>query len=51
MGNTAAMGYGLKQAPVTLDESCDGMFEVITKATKENSGGKFLNFAGKEEVW
>ena len=51
MGNTAAMGYGLQQAPVPVQESCDGMFKVINNATKESSGGKFLNFSGKEEVW
>ncbi|KAJ6482969.1 hypothetical protein C8R47DRAFT_579826 [Mycena vitilis] len=46
MGNNGggASAFGLKQAPVTLDDSVAGILSRIDGATKEKSSGRFWNF-------
>lgn len=39
MGNYAARGLGLKEAPTTIKESVDGMVKVIGDATRDNGSG------------
>jgi len=51
MGNRGAMAFGLGIAPVTLQQSVDGIIGKIDNATQENSGGKFLSFDDKLYKW
>ena len=51
MGNTGAIAFGLEQAPVTVEESCTGMIEVIDRATKEEYGGKMWAHRGEKMTW
>ncbi|KAI9147045.1 Norsolorinic acid ketoreductase nor1 [Paramyrothecium foliicola] len=51
MGNTAAQGWGVAIAPVTIEESCDGAVRVITEATKEKYGGKMVLYTGEILPW
>lgn len=48
MGNTGARYFGLEKAYLTVEESCDGMVEVIEKSTKETHGGKIWGHLGEE---
>ncbi|KAI1659570.1 hypothetical protein F4813DRAFT_401559 [Daldinia decipiens] len=50
MGNTAARSVDLDEALVTVKDSCDGTFEVISEATRE-SGGKLWTYEGKRKAW
>ena len=50
MGNTAARIFGMGEAPTTVDESVDGMFHVLTTATKEKYGGKVVLHTGEVQV-
>lgn len=51
MGNTAARIFGMEEAVTPVDESCDGLFRVLTTATKEEYGGKIVLFDGKVQIW
>lgn len=51
MGNRAAEAWGMGAAPVPLDDSVVGMFKVLTTATKERYGGKFVVYTGKIRGW
>ncbi|KAJ3024327.1 hypothetical protein HKX48_000002 [Thoreauomyces humboldtii] len=51
MGNTGAQGFGLKEAPQTIDESITGMLEVFDGATQETVGGAFIDYLGKPVPW
>lgn len=51
MGNFGARAFGLEQAPLGIDESCDGMEKLIDVATKESHGGKLWGYDGKQETW
>ncbi|RMZ87201.1 hypothetical protein DV736_g5580, partial [Chaetothyriales sp. CBS 134916] len=51
MGNAAAKGWGLESAPDTIDKSTTGMVDVITKATKEQYGGKVVLYNGEVQAW
>jgi norsolorinic acid ketoreductase len=51
MGNAAAHLYDLKEADITTDASCDGMFKVLSAATKEKDGGKMIGWDGGVRVW
>ncbi|KAK3996569.1 hypothetical protein QBC44DRAFT_317171 [Cladorrhinum sp. PSN332] len=50
-GNAAAKLWGVEAAPLTVDVSCDGMFEVLKGATKEKYGGKFVLYTGEVQPW
>ncbi|KAJ7626956.1 hypothetical protein FB45DRAFT_795196 [Roridomyces roridus] len=45
MGNGGAKAFGMEQAPVTVEDSINGVLSRIDGATKEKSSGKFFNFA------
>ncbi|OQE39347.1 hypothetical protein PENCOP_c007G01300 [Penicillium coprophilum] len=51
MGNEAARGWGLKEAPDTLENSIAGMIEVLSTGTKEQYGGKFVLYSGEIQEW
>lgn len=51
MGNASANMFGFEQAPLTLEESCDGMMKVIDAATKESYGGRMWSYEGKQDAW
>ncbi len=51
MGNWSAQLFGFESAPVTVDDSANGLLAVIDSATKETHGGKFWDFEGKELPW
>ncbi|CAN9083303.1 unnamed protein product [Alternaria alternata] len=51
MGNAAAHLYNLKEADITTDASCDGMFKVLSASTKEKDGGKMIGWDGGVRVW
>ncbi|KAF1978161.1 hypothetical protein BU23DRAFT_564422 [Bimuria novae-zelandiae CBS 107.79] len=40
LGNTGARHFGLDQAPVRVEESCQGMVKAFSESTKEKHGGK-----------
>ncbi|KAG4440081.1 hypothetical protein IFR05_004424 [Cadophora sp. M221] len=42
LGNHAAAGAGMEQAPVSLEDGIKGVVDQIDKATRESSSGKFL---------
>ncbi|KAF7325985.1 NAD(P)-binding protein [Mycena kentingensis (nom. inval.)] len=44
MGNVGATAAGLPQAPVSVQDSVDGILSRIDGATKEKSSGKFWNY-------
>ncbi|KAL0934128.1 aflatoxin biosynthesis ketoreductase nor-1 [Colletotrichum truncatum] len=47
LGNAGARAFGLKEAPVGIDESCDGMVKVFATTTKEKHGGKMVSYTGE----
>lgn len=51
MGDEAARLWGLKSAPTTVDEACDGLYKVLTTGTKEEYGGKVVMYTGEVQVW
>lgn len=51
MGNTAAQTSGMEEAPTTVDESVDGLFQMFTTASKEKYGGKVVLYTGEVQVW
>ncbi|KAK4202022.1 hypothetical protein QBC40DRAFT_46910 [Triangularia verruculosa] len=51
MGNAAAEVWGLEHANLTVEESVDGMFEVVQGATREKFGGRLVEYTGKIEGW
>ncbi|KAK4151625.1 hypothetical protein C8A00DRAFT_45200 [Chaetomidium leptoderma] len=51
MGNRGARAWGMVEAPVQLDGSTDGMFKVLTTATKEAFGGRLVLYTGEIREW
>ncbi len=51
MGEFAANTLGIDQPVMTVQESVDGILKVTDEATREKSGGKFLQFNGTELPW
>lgn len=51
MGNTGARTFGMDKAPIAVDEYVDGMFQVLTMATKEKHGGKIVLYSGDVQTW
>ncbi|KAF6843893.1 aflatoxin biosynthesis ketoreductase nor-1 [Colletotrichum musicola] len=51
LGNTGAHAFGFKEAPVTLDDSCDGMMKVFGTSTKEKHGGRLVTYEGEISGW
>ena len=42
---------GMGEAAGDLDTSVDGLFKVLTTATKEKVGGKLVSFTGEIREW
>ncbi|KXX76489.1 Norsolorinic acid ketoreductase [Madurella mycetomatis] len=51
MGNEAARLFGVPQAPTTKEDSVEGLYNVITTATKEKYGGKVVLYTGEVQVY
>lgn len=52
MGNASArLVLGLEKAFVEVDDSCDGVVQVIDVATKDTHGGKLWDNEGKLLTW
>ncbi|KAI0966011.1 hypothetical protein F4678DRAFT_484559 [Xylaria arbuscula] len=51
MGNDAARLWGLKEATITVDESVDGLFQVLRTTSKEKHGGKPVLYTGEVQEW
>ena len=52
MGNLGARKLGLgEEAPLAVDECCDGLYRVLTTGTKEKFGGKVVLYTGEVQEW
>jgi len=51
MGNEGARTFGMQEAPTTVDEAVNGLYNVLTTATKEKYGGKVVLFTGEVQVY
>lgn len=51
MGNEGARTFGVEKAPVTVEDSVNGMYEVLTTATKEKWGGKVVLYTGEVQIF
>ena len=52
MGNAGAESVGMKEAPMTVEQSVTGILNVVDKATRETHSGKFWNAEdGSELPW
>ena len=51
MGNAGAIAFGMKEAPVTVEDSCTGMISIIEKATKQSHGGRLWSYEGDQRGW
>jgi norsolorinic acid ketoreductase len=51
MGNYGAKVFGMEKADITLQESIDGLLKVFDQASREGTGGKFLDYTGAEVAW
>ncbi|KAH8600952.1 hypothetical protein B0O99DRAFT_649022 [Bisporella sp. PMI_857] len=44
MGNTAARAFGMEEAEITVEQSINGVVDLIDNATRESASGKFLTY-------
>ncbi|KAH6842951.1 hypothetical protein B0I37DRAFT_383287 [Chaetomium sp. MPI-CAGE-AT-0009] len=51
LGNTGAQHFGMPEADLTTDESCDAMMKVFSETTKEKHGGKLVQHDGSIWEW
>jgi norsolorinic acid ketoreductase len=51
MGNAGAVANGMEQAPVTLEDSVNGVLGKVDKATREGMGGTFQSFDETAYAW
>ncbi|KAI0202673.1 hypothetical protein F4808DRAFT_420973 [Astrocystis sublimbata] len=51
MGNYGASLLGMKEAPVSIKDSCKGIMVIADMATKESHGGTFWNYTGEKYPW
>lgn len=52
MGDAAAVAVGIgEHAPTSVAESCDGMMNILAKASKKEYGGKLAVFTGGFHEW
>ncbi|KAJ5173510.1 Short-chain dehydrogenase/reductase SDR [Penicillium coprophilum] len=52
MGKSAATDWGYSEdPPVTIEESVNGMLDIIDNATREDVSGKFISFNGDILSW
>lgn len=46
MGNHAAAGAGMEQAPVSVEDGIKGVVNQIDRATREGTSGRFMSAQG-----
>ncbi|KAF4550792.1 Norsolorinic acid ketoreductase nor1-like protein 2 [Elsinoe fawcettii] len=51
MGNAGAVSSGMKEAPVTLQDSVAGILNKVDLATRDRSGGNFQSFDEATFAW
>lgn len=51
LGNEGARGLGFEKAMLGVDESCNGMMDVLTSSSKEKHGGKMVSYDGEILGW
>lgn len=51
MGINGAKLLGFERAPVEPSDSCDGLINVLSGATKETHGGQFILYTGEIQAW
>ena len=51
MGNRGARAFGMAEAPVRVEDSVGGMYEVLTKGSKVEYGGKCVLYTGEVQEW
>jgi norsolorinic acid ketoreductase len=51
MGNSAAVGAGMEEAPTPLEEGVEGIVKQLDKATREETSRKFVSFNGDIIPW
>ncbi|KAJ5242717.1 uncharacterized protein N7469_001044 [Penicillium citrinum] len=51
MGSRAAQANGLEKAPVTLQETVQGITHQIEVATKSTTSGQFVDYKGQKVFW
>lgn len=51
MGNGAAEHFGYSSAPVTEEDSVNGIFKIVTAGTRGEYGGKVVLYTGEVQVY
>ncbi|CAG8957314.1 hypothetical protein HYFRA_00010737 [Hymenoscyphus fraxineus] len=51
MGNQGAASMGMEEAPVSVQQSVEGVLKKLDNATRENTGGRFLSFDDELYSW
>lgn len=51
MGNNAATGVGMEEAPVSLQDGVNGIIDKLDKSTREETSGTFISFDGEHVAW
>lgn len=51
MGNNAAAGVGMKEAPLSMEDGVKGMIDKFDKSTREKDSGTFISFDGEHLPW
>ena len=51
MGNNAAYGVGMEEAPVALQDGVAGIMDKLDKATREKTSGTFVTWDGEQIAW
>jgi norsolorinic acid ketoreductase len=51
MGNDAATGVGMEQAPLSVEDGVNGIIDKLDKSTREKDSGTFISFDGEHIPW
>jgi norsolorinic acid ketoreductase len=51
MGNNAANGVGMEEAPISLQEGVDGIIDKLDNSTREKSSGTLVTWDGEYIAW
>lgn len=51
MGNDAATGVGMEQAPLSVEDGVNRIVAQLDKSTREKSSGTFISFDGEAVPW
>lgn len=49
MGTAGAHFFGMVEAPLTIEESCVPMLDIIEQAKKDTHGGRLWGYLGEEQ--